>query len=331
MKVLVIGGAGFIGSHVCDVLLERGYKVLCIDNLSSGSLDNIRHNLENKNFSFLKLDILERDLLFNAIDKVDSIIHLAAYKIPRYSSAMKTLLLNTQGTINILDLAKIKKAKVIIGSTSDVYGKNPNLPFKEDCDLILGPSTSRRWAYAVSKLFDEHLAYAYQDEYNLEIVILRYFGTYGERQYLNWWGGPQGVFLKNIFDGLPVEIHGDGNQTRCFIYIKEAAEATVRAVERDKAIGKIINIGTEEEISILDLAKLMHKLSEVTSELQIKYVPYSSFSKNYEDVKRRVPSIDKMKELLNYEPKINLEEGLSRLIKWYKDTYLLKGNKIHEI
>jgi len=186
MKVLVIGGAGFIGSHVCDVLLERGYNVLCIDNLSSGSLDNIKHNLNNERFQFLKLDILERDLLFNAVDYVDAIIHLAAYKIPRYSSAMKTLLLNTQGTINILDLAKIKRAKVVIGSTSDVYGKNPNLPFKEDSDLVLGPSTSRRWAYAVSKLFDEHLAFAYQDEYNVKIVILRYFGTYGERQYVSF-------------------------------------------------------------------------------------------------------------------------------------------------
>lgn len=319
MKILVAGGAGFIGSHVCDILLERGYKVLCIDNLTSGSLENIKHNLENKNFKFLKIDILERDLLFNAVDEIDAIVHLVAHKIPRYSSAIKTLLLNTQGTINILDLAKIKKAKVIIGSTSDVYGKNPNLPFKEDSDLVLGPSTSRRWAYAVSKLFDEHLAYAYQDEYNLEIVILRYFGTYGERQYLNWWGGPQGVFLEAIFKDQPVEIHGDGSQTRCFIYIKDAAEATVRAVEKKEAVGEIINIGTEEEISILDLAKLMHKLSRVTSELKIKYVPYSSFSKNYEDVIRRVPSIDKMRELLGYEPKVKLIDGIKRLILWYKN------------
>ena len=302
MKVLVVGGAGFIGSHVCDILLDRGYNVLCIDNLSSGCIENIRHNLGNPKFQFKKLDILEKDILFQEVDSIDVILHLAAYKIPRYSSAMNTLILNTQGTINILELAKRRRAKVIIGSTSDVYGKSPQIPFKENNDLILGPSTSRRWAYAVSKLFDEHLAFAYQDEYGLEIVILRYFGTYGERQYLNWWGGPQGVFLEAIFKNQPVEIHGDGSQTRCFIYIKDAAEATVRAIERKEAIGEIINIGAEEEISILDLAKLMHKLSGVDTELKLKYVPYTSFSKNYEDVKRRVPSIEKMKKILGYQP-----------------------------
>jgi UDP-glucose 4-epimerase len=196
------------------------------------------------------------------------------------------------------------------------------LPFREDGDLVLGPSTSRRWAYAVSKLFDEHLAFAYQDEYNLEIVILRYFGTYGERQYLNWWGGPQGVFLEAIFKGQPLEIHGDGSQTRSFIYVKDAAEATVRAVEKKEAIGEIINIGTEEEISILDLAKLMHKLSGVNTALQIKYVPYSSFSKNYEEVKRRVPCIEKMKKILGYQPRVGLKEGLKKLIDWYKTNKL---------
>jgi len=322
MKVLVVGGAGFIGSHVCDILLDRGYNVLCIDNLSSGCIENIRHNLGNPKFQFKKLDILEKDILFQEVDSIDVILHLAAYKIPRYSSAMNTLILNTQGTINILELAKRRRAKVIIGSTSDVYGKSPQIPFKENNDLILGPSTSRRWAYAVSKLFDEHLAFAYQDEYGLEIVILRYFGTYGERQYLNWWGGPQGVFLEAIFKNQPVEIHGDGSQTRCFIYIKDAAEATVRAIERKEAIGEIINIGAEEEISILDLAKLMHKLSGVDTELKIKYVPYSSFSKNYEDVKRRVPSIEKMEEILDYKPQVDLKEGLKKLIDWYKTNKL---------
>ncbi|MEM3516108.1 MAG: SDR family NAD(P)-dependent oxidoreductase [Saccharolobus sp.] len=323
MKVLVTGGAGFIGSHVCDILLERGYYVICVDNLSSGNMENIKHNLENPKFIFKKIDITDREMFFNAIDSIDVIIHLAAFKIPRYSSAYKTLLINTQGTKNVLDLAVLKGAKVMLGSTSDVYGKNLNLPFREDHDSVLGPSTSRRWAYAVSKLFDEHLAFAYQDEFNLEVVILRYFGTYGERQYLNWWGGPQGVFLEAIFKDQPVEIHGDGSQTRCFIYVKDAAEATVRAIEREEAIGEIINVGTEEEISILDLAKLMHRFSGINGELKVKYVPYDSFSKNYEDVKRRVPCIEKMENILGYQPKVSLEEGLKKLIKWYKDNKLL--------
>lgn len=318
MKILVTGGAGFIGSHVCDILLERGYNVLCVDNLSSGLLENIKHNLSNPKFRFKKLDILEKNILFQEVDSVDAIIHLVAYKIPRYSSALNTLTVNAQGTTNVLELARIRGAKFIVSSTSDVYGKNPQMPFREDSDLVLGPSTSRRWAYAVSKLFDEHLSFAYQDEYKVEIVILRYFGTYGERQYLNWWGGPQGVFLETIFKNKPLEIHGDGTQTRCFTYVKDTAEATVRAIENKEAIGEIINIGAEEEISILELANLMYNLSGVSSGLNIKYVPYASFSKNYEDVKRRIPSIGKMNKILGYQPKVDLKEGLKRLIDWYK-------------
>lgn len=320
MDILVTGGAGFIGSHVCDILLGRGYNVLCIDNLSSGSLENIKHNLVNPQFQFKKLDILEKDVLFQEVGSVDAILHLVAYKIPRYSSALNTLIINSRGTTNVLELARTRGSKFVISSTSDVYGKNPKMPFKETSDLVLGPSTSRRWAYAVSKLFDEHLVFAYQDEYNMKIVILRYFGTYGERQYLNWWGGPQGVFLEAIFNNKRLEIHGDGTQTRCFTYVKDTADATVRAIETKEAEGEIINIGAEEEISILALANLMYKLSGVSAELNIKYVPYASFSKNYEDVKRRVPSIEKMNEILGYQPKVNLEEGLKKLIDWYK-TY----------
>jgi UDP-glucose 4-epimerase len=319
MKVLVTGGAGFIGSHVCDKLLEAGHSVICVDNLSKGSLENIKHNLENPKFRFEKLDILEKDKFFQSIENIDGIIHLVAYKIPRYSSALNTLILNTQGTINVLELARLKGAKVIIASTSDVYGKSTQLPFREDSDLVLGPSTSRRWAYAVSKLFEEHLAFAYQDEYNLPIVILRYFGTYGERQYLNWWGGPHGVFLEAIFKDQPVEIHGDGSQKRCFIYVTEAAEATVRALECEKAVGEVINIGAKEEISILELAKLIHQLLGLKGELKLKFIPYSSFSKNYEDVKRRIPSLEKMEKLLSYKPKISLRQGLEKLINWYKN------------
>jgi len=319
MKVLVTGGAGFIGSHLCDTLLARGYEVSCIDNLSKGSMNNIKHNLGNDKFKFTNIDILDREMLFSTATGIDVIVHLAASKIPRYSNAIYTLLLNSQGAINILDLARISGAKVLVASTSDVYGKSTDFPFREDGDLVLGPSVVRRWGYAISKLFDEHLAYAYEDQYNLRVVILRFFGTYGERQHLNWWGGPQGVFLEAIFNNKPVEIHGDGRQTRCFIYVKDAVEATLRAIENEKCVGEIVNIGTQEEISILDLARLMHQLSGVTYEFRAQYVPYSSFSKSYEDVMKRSPSIKKMESLLGYKPTTKLSEGLGRLMEWYRN------------
>lgn len=323
-NVVVTGGAGFIGSHICDVLLSKNYRVYCIDNLSSGSLNNVKHNFTKENFIFKEFDILDREKLMEVAETVDVVIHLAAYKIPRYSSAMKTLLINSEGTKNSLELARIKKAKFLISSTSDVYGKNPQMPFFESGDLVLGPSTSRRWAYAVSKLFDEHLTMAYQDEYNLEVVILRYFGTYGERQYLNWWGGPQGVFLDAIFNNNSIDIHGDGRQTRCFSYVKETAEATVSAMEKVDAVGEIINIGTNEEISIMELAKLIHRVSGVPNELKYNFIKYEEFSKNYEDVTRRIPSLQKMHQLLNYESKITLENGITKLVAWYKANYLSK-------
>jgi UDP-glucose 4-epimerase len=317
MHVLLTGGAGFIGSHLTDALLARGYSVTCVDDLSMGSVENIRHNLDHPRYSFLQFDIRDLSQLLSAGEGCDAVAHLAAFKIPRYSSAYQTLTINIEGARCALELARVNKAKFVLASTSDVYGKNPRLPFHEESDLLLGPSTSRRWSYAVTKLYDEHLSYAYQDEYDLRVAILRYFGAYGERQYLDWWGGPQGVFLEAIAKDEPIEIHGEGTQTRCFIYIKELAEATARAIERDSTNGEILNIGTAEEISIIDMARLMHRLSGVPGDLNIRYVPYSALSKNYEDVNRRVPDLTKMVRLLEFEPGVSLEEGMKRLWDWY--------------
>jgi UDP-glucose 4-epimerase len=319
--IVVTGAAGFIGSHLCDALLERGHRVVAIDNLSMGCMENIQHNLGNPRFSFFKEDVRNLGALRPLCANADVIVSLAAYKIPRYGNALDTLLINNEGAKNLLEITKDLKCKVVMASTSDVYGKNPHLPFREDSDLVLGPSDVRRWSYAVSKLFDEHLCFAYQDAYGFPVVSLRFFGSYGPRHHLSWWGGPQAVFITQILRNEEVEIHGDGSQTRSFTYISDTVSGVVAAIEREEANGKVINLGSTREISVLELAHLIKRLIGNPEPLQLKFVPYSSFTgAKYEDVMRRVPDISQARQLLDFEPRVALEEGLSRTIAWQKET-----------
>ncbi len=313
MQILLAGGAGFVGSHIADKLIEKGHEVLVVDNLEKGSIENIQHNIGKSGFKFIKSDI--RDI-FELEEKPDVIVNLIASKIPRYSSGFNTLTLNVEVARHLLDLTKKYNSRHVLISTSDVYGKSTDFPLREDGDLVLGPSTSRRWAYAVSKIYNEHLALSYMDEFNVYVTILRYFGIYGPRQHLNWWGGPVGVFIDAIYNDREVEIHGSGKQKRSFIYIDDVVEATLKVIESTSLNGEIINIGTEEEISILELAKKIALLMD--KQPAFKFVPYESFTKNYEDPMRRVGDITKAKKMLGFEPKINLEEGLKKTIKWYR-------------
>jgi UDP-glucose 4-epimerase len=317
MKVLITGGAGFVGSHLIDALVARDIEVICADDLSKGRLENIAHNMEHPGFRFERIDIRDGDRLRDVGRGVDVVVHLAAAKIPRYESALRVITLNYEGGRSALELARANDAKFVFASTSDVYGKNPNLPFREDSDLVLGPSTSRRWAYAVSKITDEHLAFAYQEDFGVPVTALRFFGCYGERQYLDWWGGPQGVFLRAIARDETVQLHGDGSQTRCFIFVTDLAEGCARAIERPATDGQIINIGTAEEVSIARLAEVMFELSGKRGEPKVEFIPYESFSHNYEDPQRRVPDLTRMEELLGLTPHIDLREGISRLWQWY--------------
>ncbi len=313
MQILLAGGAGFVGSHMADALLSKGHKVMVVDNLEKGRIENIQHNLGNKRFQFIKEDI--RNIHeFSSIPNV--IVNLVASKIPRYTSGLKTLTLNVEVGKHLLNLSKRYRARYILISTSDVYGKSTNFPLKEDGDLVLGPSTSRRWCYAVSKIYNEHLALSYMDEFNLYTTILRYFGIYGPRQHLNWWGGPIGVFIDALYKDSEIEIHGDGMQKRSFIYIDDVVSATTEVIESENLKGEIINIGTEEEISIIDLAKMIAKTMEKTP--KFKFIPYESFSKNYEDPKRRIGDISKARRLLGFSPRVTLLEGLNKTIEWYK-------------
>jgi len=317
MKALITGGAGFIGSHLTDNLLARGWQVISVDDLSKGRRSNIEHNLGRDDFEFVEADCRELDAMLEVAAGADAVINLAATKIPRYGSALGNLTINLQANRTALEVAHQTKAKFVLASTSDAYGKNPDLPFREDGDSVIGPSTTPRWAYGVTKLCDEHLAFAYQDEYELPVTVLRYFGSYGERQYLNWWGGPQGVFLEALAKGEPLQVHGDGSQTRCFTHVEDMVEATARAVERPEANGEIINIGSDHEITIRELAELMHRVSGAEGEPEIELVPYETFSRGYQDVRRRVPALDKQREILGFEPRVGLEQGTRRLWEWY--------------
>ncbi len=318
-RVLVTGAAGFLGSHLTDALLARGYEVIGVDNLSHGSLDNLEEALRHPNFQFYKEDVCDLPALRRVSEGVSLIAHLAAFKIPRYGKAIDTLLINSQGSHSVLQLATELNAKFVLASTSDVYGKNPVIPFSEDSDSVLGPSTIARWAYASSKLFDEHLVFAFADAYGIPVNVVRIFGSYGPRQNLTWWGGPQSVFIGSIFRGEVIPIHGDGLQTRSFTYVSDTVRGIVSVMENGPS-GEIFNIGSTHEISIVDLAKMIHRIAGVDEPLEMKFTPYDEISagRKYEDVRRRVPDVSKASRLLDFRATMSLEEGLKTTIEWQR-------------
>jgi len=309
--VLITGVAGMIGSHLLDALLARGYKVIGIDNLSFGKIESIQHNIRNPAFEFYRVDILDFDTLKILAKDVDTIVHLAAVKkIAEVDSSMATLKINTKGTENIFEIAKMWGGKVVFASTSDVYGISPNLPFKEDGDLLLGPTMVRRWSYSVSKLYCEQLAFAYYKDYDVPVVILRYFGGFSHRSSFMWSGGHIPIFIHAVLNDKEVIIHGDGTQTRSMAYALDLADGTVLAMENPKAVGEIINLGLEEEMSVIDTARLIYRLANTKGELKLKYIPFKEVFGDYKDIMRRVPDITKAKKILGYQPKYTLERAI---------------------
>ena len=324
-KILITGVAGFLGSHLLDRFLAAGHTVVGIDNLSMGRLSNIEHHLSDDRFLFLQRDVTQRVAFVDLDGDFDCIVHLAAFKIPRYGKAIDTLRINYQGTDQVLQFATEIDCKCVLASTSDVYGRNPNVPFNEDDVSVIGSSKVARWAYAVSKLFDEHLALAYQDSYGIPVTLLRFFGSYGPRQHLTWWGGPQSVFIDAVLNEREIPLHGDGLQTRSFTYVSDTVEGIYAAAMNPAANGEILNIGSTHEITILDLAKIIHRLSGAAGEPRIKFVPYESFTgKAYEDVRRRVPDVTRCEQILGVKAKIGVEEGLLRTIQWQRDFTKVK-------
>ncbi|HEY0433077.1 MAG TPA: NAD-dependent epimerase/dehydratase family protein [Chitinophagaceae bacterium] len=318
MKILITGAAGFIGSNLANRLLGRGHKVVGIDNLNYGFLRNIEGIRNHPNFELIHGDIAN-PLILNGV-KTDIVIHLASQKIPRYTNALRTLEENYLMLRNVVQKCIHDKSKIIFASTSDVYGKNPQVPFHENSALVMGPTTVRRWAYALSKMYGEQYIIANHEEYGITFTITRFFGSYGPHQNLTWWGGPQSVFIDKAYKKETIDIHGDGSQTRTFTYVDDTVSALVHCVENEKSNNEIFNTGGKSgsEISIKELAVLIWKLvNGPDSEPHLNYIPYSTFG-NYEDVMRRVPDITKLKTTFNFEPEWDLESGLRKTIEWQK-------------
>ncbi|MBU0487679.1 MAG: GDP-mannose 4,6-dehydratase [Bacteroidetes bacterium] len=317
MKVIITGAAGFIGSNLASRLVASNFDVIGIDNLTYGNLRNIDHLKGNPKFNFVFGDITNPFILNTY--HADVIVHLASQKIPRYSNALRTLDENNLMLRNIVRKCVSDQSRMLFASTSDVYGKNPNVPFNEESDLVMGPTKIKRWAYALSKIFAEQYIIGCNDEYGINYTIMRFFGSYGINQNLTWWGGPQSVFIGKALKREPMEIHGDGQQTRTFTYVDDTVEGIFRCITNESAINEIFNIGTEAsaEISISDLAALIWNLIHPDEEPMLTFIPYESFGR-YEDVMRRVPDIEKIKSKLGYQPVVSLNNGLKRTIEWQK-------------
>jgi UDP-glucose 4-epimerase len=320
--ILITGVAGFLGSNLLGKLLDAGHRVVGIDNLSMGSMSNIYPHLKNPAFRFVKADAMEKATFDRISEDVSCVVHLAAFKIPRYGKAIDTLQINYHCTDNVLQFARTRGCKCVLASTSDVYGRNPDVPFSEEgSDCVIGDSQSPRWAYAVSKLFDEHLALAYQDAYGFPVVLLRFFGSYGPGQPLSWWGGPPPVFIDAVLNDKAVPVHGDGKQTRSFTYVTDTVDGIYASITRDAANGKVLNIGSSEEVTIVELAHRIHKASGKKGSPRIEFVPYESFTgKKYEDVRRRVPDTTLAENILDFKARVSLDDGLRKTIEWQREA-----------
>jgi len=317
-KILITGGAGFIGSHLAEKLLQRGEEVFVIDNLSTGSLKNILHLKRNKNFHFTKGSVLDRKRMERLIKKVNQIYHLAASVGVKtvMEKPLESFLNNIEGTEIVLDLALKYKTPLLIASSSEVYGKNDGLPFKEDSDRVYGSAYNDRWGYALSKGSDEFLALAYFRQKKLPVVIVRLFNVIGPRQS-SAYGMVVPRFVKQALAQKPITVYGTGYQSRCFADIDDVVRGLIDLMNHPKAYGQIFNLGSEEEITIKELAQKVKRLTR--SKSRISYIPYAKvYGSGFEDMARRQPDLTKIKKVIRYQPKVNLEQSLLKIIRYYE-------------
>jgi len=320
-NILVTGGAGFIGSHLCEILIESDHSVVAMDDLSTGSLDNIVHLDGTPKFQFVRETIMNSQVLNRLASDADTIIHLAAAVGVKLivENPVRTITTNIMGTEAVLSAANRHGCKVLIASSSEVYGKGARVPFREDDDRLMGSTSHSRWSYAASKAIDEFLGLAYHQQYGLPVVILRFFNTIGTRQ-TGRYGMVVPRFVRQALRGQPLTVYGDGKQSRCFADVADVTAAVVKLMDHPSATGQVFNIGTIEEITIHDLAERIITLSNSASEIQ--FIPYDqAYAPGFEDMQRRVPSLDKINRLIGYEPQSSLDEVLKRVID-YEKTFL---------
>ncbi len=321
MKALLTGGAGFIGSHLAERLLADGHEVMVLDNLSTGSIDNISHLKGTRGFSYTIDSVTNEPLLAELIDASDVVFHLAAAVGVKLivEQPVHTIETNVHGTEVVLKHANKKKKLVFIASTSEVYGKSVDVPFREGADLVLGATIKHRWAYACSKMIDEFLALAYWKEKKLPVVVVRFFNTVGPRQ-TGQYGMVLPTFVRQALLGHPITVFGDGTQSRSFTYVGDVVEALVALAQEPRAVGQVFNIGNSGEVTIADLAERVKAMTG--SQSPIHYVPYDeAYEAGFEDMPRRVPDISKIRELIGYEPKLGLDDMIRRVIDHFRGNY----------
>lgn len=318
MRYLITGGAGFIGSHLAERLLEQGERVVLLDNLSTGSMENIRHLKGSEHLEYHLDGIENRQLLAELVDDADVIVHFAAAVGVKLivESPVRTIETNVNGTQSVLEAACKKRKLVLIASTSEVYGKNTNIPFTEEADLVLGPTTKGRWSYAASKALDEFLALSYWKEKKQPVIVVRFFNTVGPRQ-TGRYGMVLPNFVKRALANEPIEVYGDGTQSRCFCDVRDTVESLLRLIPLERAVGEVINIGNTEEVSIEDLAKIVKQRTNSSSPIQ--FIPYDqAYEPGFEDMMRRVPSIDKLESFTGFRPQTSLAEIIDRVATYFR-------------
>ena len=320
-SVLVTGGAGFIGSHLVDRLVTEGHDVTVLDDLSTGSSDNLAAHEGNAKMRLVRGSVLNDALVDQLVSANALVYHLAAAVGVRkiVEDPLASLLTNVNGTEKVLATANRYGARVLLASTSEVYGRADQVPFREDGLRVLGPTSVHRWSYATAKALDEHLAFAYLDR-GLKVSIVRYFNSYGARIRQSGYGSVIARFAWQALTGRPITVHGDGNQTRCFTYVSDTVEGTVRAGTNSDAIGSVFNIGSSDEVRIRDLAEQVRSILGSRSEIRLE--PYETdYPKGFEDTRRRVPDVTRAREVLGFEARVKLADGLARTLEWCRQNY----------
>lgn len=319
MRILVTGGAGFIGSNMVDALMEQSHEVTVIDNLSVGKASNIEHHLESDRFHFVNDSILNVSTLERLVRQADLIYHLAAVVGPKYvvEDPLGTIVTNVRGTENVLELAFKYWVQTVIASSSEIYGKSTAVPLSENDDRVLGSTTVGRWSYSDAKAIDEYFALAYAKK-GLPATVVRYFNAYGPRLDPRGYGSVIAKFITQALRGEPLTVYDDGEQTRCFTYIADAVKGTIRAATVREAAGQVFNIGSDRETSVNEMAQLIRQLTGSAS--RIVHMPYeAAYGTAFEETRRRVPDVSRAREVLGFEAQTSLEEGLRRTMEWFCD------------